>query len=148
MRSLNNSISSSIISFSGNVIGGLIGGAVAYFVASVQIQKTLEVEEGKSRKANAAVLRIILIELETNKRILEQSRSLYLNDERYFLNFVSSNHWEKCSRSIGLEVEKETLSSIMSIHNKFQLLKSDTEIISDEQYSKLIEEMSLSIKLI
>lgn len=131
----------------GNVIGGLIGGIVAYIVASYQVQRTLDMEKNKKHEDNSAVLRLISTELRANKKLLDKMKGSYLeSDNKTFLPFISSEQWEKCATSIGIEVSDTTLESFMSVYRRLNLMKTEVSTLENKEYNELLEQLDHTIK--
>lgn len=146
LKSIKVSFAGDIVAASGNLIGGLIGGIVAYIVASYQVKKTYDLEKNKKHAGNSAILRLISTELQANSRLLVDMKESYLqSNNKEFLLYISSEQWNKCSTSIGIEISDDTLSSLMSVYNRLNLLKDEGRTLTSNEYERLLEHINQTV---
>ncbi|MHB8124466.1 MAG: hypothetical protein ACYDEJ_02280 [Desulfitobacteriaceae bacterium] len=130
-----------IIGGLGNVIGGCISAIVAYIVAAFQVRRSLEMARGKNSDSNYSVLRLIKVELQTNLNLVSKYKQDYISGSYNFLDYVSTDNWEKCSSHLGREITDETVSLINSSYNQLRLLKSHLNM-TDQTYNEIVTDIT------
>ena len=87
------------------------------------------------------MLRLIKVELQTNLNLIIKHKQDYTTGSYNFLDYVSTDNWEKCSFRLGREISDETMALINSGYNKVRLFKS-RQNISDQIYDKLVADIT------
>jgi hypothetical protein len=125
-----------IVGALGNVVGGLIAGAVAYIVASLQVNSTIDHEGKKSISSSYSILRLIHSELTVNSSIINKFKGDFANGNNMsHLITLSSKNWHNCADRLGTEVRDETVRKLHAFYTKLDVYKEQTDAL-DESISE------------
>ncbi|TYS18482.1 hypothetical protein FZC78_02785 [Rossellomorea vietnamensis] len=137
---------SALLSFNGNVIGGIAGGIVALLVAKYQIAKSKIQEEVKQKETTITMLKLIREEMRDNISVLNSCSPYNQDDYNLLKANLSDDTWK--ATMLHLNIPDDLLVKIHVSYKKVALIKHLTKDEIDDaviESSKATVENSLDV---
>ncbi|MGG0890297.1 hypothetical protein [Cytobacillus horneckiae] len=140
-----------IIGAVGNITGGIIGGIVAYLVANYQVSKSKEHQEFLDLKHSYFNLRLLLDEIEYNKKIMLtiQTESNLPAKSKFLANHLTDDRWNKTPPTFADNLSNDDFKEICNLYRNIAFIKSNDSTIEElfiTQTNTLIIKLSKIIR--
>lgn len=130
---INDTLFSSYISVTGEILGGLLGGIVAFYIVKIQIERERQLQKQIKNRTNYNIIYSWINELEHNKEIFILLADKEVNSE--YIESLETEVWTKISFEITMILDEEQFSFANELYREIRDLKS--KVLSEYKEGKI-----------